>query len=190
MKVFLTKTLLLFVSMLISSCGSTSQNGVKSCQVNTTKKSVNFILVVINKNGLPTDALVPTTPVKKLDLRDANLRLSSIVDPKICPSYPKEVGIKSDHVVHRKEQICFVAVEVSSNKDSKYKFSSKKIAVLWRPDKIAEPKSNIVELTVPKHSPDGIAYKFTIATKKSDTEKPDLNGCSTYLDPRIVIRRL
>jgi len=188
MKILITKIFLLLISILISSCGSTSTNPIESCEVNTTSKPVNFILVEINAKGLPINALVPTSNIKKLDLNDPNLGLISIVDPKICPIV-KKGKFKSEHNIKRESQICFVSVEKSVNNISKYQFSHNKIAVLWRPDKISKPQKNIVELAVPKNSPDGIAYKFTIATKKSDPENLNPKSCSTYLDPRIVIRK-
>lgn len=178
MKIFLTKALLLFISILLTACVSSKPSSeIVSCPKNTKSKPVTFIVIALDKKGLPYKALVPIRPLKKLDLSDAKLELTTIAERS-------KNQLLRDHKVKRKTQICFVSAEVTTRNKSGYKFSPKKIAVLWRPEQKIKFKSNIVIENVPKNSPLDIAYKFTLASANSNPE----NG-KTYLDPRIVIRR-
>ena len=205
MKISHISTLILFLSMMLISFESTSspvqqaafmsqnemqkhKHKIHSCEKHIKHKNVAYIVVKLDAKGYPVDALVPIlkpgAEIKKLDLSTPKLKLRSIVGSQDCNSEKRNQIISEGHNIHRDTEICFVSAEASAINRSGYKFSAKKIAVLWRPGQETKLKENLVVEEVSAHSPVNIAYKFTIASDKSDPTK-----CETYLDPRIVIRK-
>ena len=138
-----------------------------SCPNSTPDKPMNFIYVVLDKeiNGLPIDVVVsPQLPVS-----------GRIKNTKHVTTKTRDVK--------QKETICWRAVVKVSENPVEYKFTKQKIAVLWNPEKNIQFKYTVKEV-VPENSPVGIVYKYTIATEASDPKY-----ISTYLDPRIVIKK-
>ncbi|PCH96317.1 MAG: hypothetical protein COB83_06135 [Gammaproteobacteria bacterium] len=169
--IFLSFLLVNFMSIKVDATTIARGDVLKKCPKNTEKNPVSLIFVVLDKNkgGLPIDAIVLPPYVKFGDMNKSKHNFTSL--------------LKQDHEVEQETKICFRAIVKSSKTPSGYIFTEQKIALLWQPSREIY-FSYIVTEDVPKNSPVGLFYKFTVATEASDPR-----CASTYLDPRIVIKK-
>ncbi len=166
MKILSIKQFIILITITYTAFVSVSARA-DSCPKSMPHKPMNFIYVVLDKeiNGLPISVVVsPQLPIS-----------GKIKNTKHVKN--------TDRDVKQKETICWRAVVQGEGSSTEYKFTKQKIAVLWNPAKKIQFKY-IVQEHVPESSPVGIIYKYTIATEASDPK-----SSSTYLDPRIVIKK-